>query len=32
VWDDVAGHYTTCHSIRPATARRIMRRLTQRGI
>lgn len=23
VWDGVAGHYTTCHSMSPATIRRI---------
>jgi len=23
VWDPVAGHYTTCHSMSPATVRRV---------
>ena len=23
VWDSVAGHYTTCHALSPATIRRI---------
>jgi len=23
VWDSIAGHYTTCHSMTPATQRRI---------
>ena len=25
VWDDVAGHYTTCHSLSVAVERRIVR-------
>ena len=25
VWDSVAQHYTTCHSLRPASLKRILR-------
>jgi len=25
VWDEVAGHYTTCHALSHATIRRIVR-------
>jgi hypothetical protein len=25
VWDSVAGHYTSCHSMSPSTIRRIKR-------
>jgi hypothetical protein len=25
VWDSVAGHYTTCHSLSPSAVRRIRR-------
>ncbi len=25
VWDSIAGHYTTCHSLSPAATRRILR-------
>jgi len=27
VWDDVAGHFTACHSISPTAQRRIIRKL-----
>lgn len=27
VWDDVAGHYTRCHSLTPSQAARIRRKL-----
>jgi hypothetical protein len=25
VWDSVAGHYTSCHSLSPSAVRRILR-------
>ena len=31
VWDDVAGHYTTCHSLSPRALARIVRRAALQG-
>jgi hypothetical protein len=32
VWDDVAGHYTTCHSLSAATQSRVRKLVAQLGM